>query len=60
MTIAEHLPEPSNPLGIDGIEFIEFATSQPQAFGAVLQKMGFHAGRAPPLARGHALPPGRR
>ena len=34
MTIAERLPEPSNPLGIDGIEFIEYATSQPQAFGA--------------------------
>jgi 4-hydroxyphenylpyruvate dioxygenase len=46
MTIAEHLPEPSNPVGIDGIEFIEFATSQPQALGAVVQKMGFH-----PVAR---------
>jgi len=43
MTIAEHLPEPSNPVGIDGIEFIEFATAQPQALGAVLEKMGFHA-----------------
>jgi len=38
---AERLPEPSNPLGIDGIEFVEYATSQAQAFGAVLQKMGF-------------------
>jgi len=38
---AERLPEPSNPLGIDGIEFIEYSTSQAQAFGAVLQKMGF-------------------
>jgi 4-hydroxyphenylpyruvate dioxygenase len=26
---------------MDGIEFIEFATSQPQALGAVLQTMGF-------------------
>jgi 4-hydroxyphenylpyruvate dioxygenase len=43
MTIAEHLPEPSNPVGIDGIEFIEFATAQPQALGAVLEKIGFHA-----------------
>ncbi len=43
MTIAEHHPEPSNPVGIDGIEFIEFATSQPQALGTVLQKMGFAA-----------------
>src|SRR5947209_836560 len=35
--------EPSNPLGIDGIEFIEFATPQPQALGALLQMMGFAA-----------------
>jgi 4-hydroxyphenylpyruvate dioxygenase len=41
MTVKEQLPEPSNPLGIDGIEFIEFATSQPQALGTVLQRMGF-------------------
>ena len=41
MTVQERNPEPSNPLGIDGIEFIEYATSQPQAFGNVLQKMGF-------------------
>ena len=43
MASVESLPEPSNPLGIDGIEFIEYATSQPQAFGAVLQTMGFAA-----------------
>ena len=41
MTVQEHNPEPINPLGIDGIEFIEYSTAQPQAFGAVLQKMGF-------------------
>jgi 4-hydroxyphenylpyruvate dioxygenase len=41
MTVREHNPEPSNPLGMDGIEFIEYATSQPQALGAVLQTMGF-------------------
>jgi len=41
MTVREHNPEPSNPLGMDGIEFIEYATSQPQAFGALLQTMGF-------------------
>jgi 4-hydroxyphenylpyruvate dioxygenase len=35
--------EPSNPLGLDGIEFIEYATTQPQAFGALLQQMGFAA-----------------
>ena len=43
MVAAERLPEPSNPLGMDGIEFIEYATSQPQVFGALLQKMGFAA-----------------
>lgn len=41
MTIRERNPEPTNPLGMDGIEFIEFATSQPQALGSVLQMMGF-------------------
>src|SRR3954451_13435848 len=41
MTVEERNPEPSNPLGMDGIEFIEYATSQPQALGAVLQSMGF-------------------
>ncbi|WP_157269188.1 VOC family protein [Azohydromonas aeria] len=35
-----------NPLGLDGIEFIEFATSRPQAFGQVLEMMGFR-----PVAR---------
>ena len=39
----EHIPEPSNPLGMDGIEFIEYAAAEPQAFGALLQKMGFAA-----------------
>ena len=33
MQVDELLPEPSNPLGMDGIEFIEYASSQPQAFG---------------------------
>jgi 4-hydroxyphenylpyruvate dioxygenase len=41
MAVEEKLPEPSNPLGMDGIEFIEFASSQPQALGAVLQRIGF-------------------
>jgi len=43
MTIDESNPEPVNPLGMDGIEFIEYTTSQPQAFGALLQKLGFAA-----------------
>ncbi|MBB5202209.1 4-hydroxyphenylpyruvate dioxygenase [Glaciimonas immobilis] len=41
MIAQEHNPEPNNPLGIDGIEFIEYATAQPLAFGALLEKMGF-------------------
>lgn len=36
----------SNPLGLDGIEFIEYATSRPQAVGQALERMGFH-----PVAR---------
>src|SRR5260370_22005993 len=43
MTVHEPVPDPGNPLGLDGIEFIEYATSQPQAFGTLLQKMGFSA-----------------
>ena len=43
MATPESLPEPSYPLGIDGIEFVEYSTSKPQEFGALLQKMGFAA-----------------
>ena len=43
MTAKDQTPEPKNPLGIDGIEFIEYSTSQPQAFGALLQTLGFAA-----------------
>ena len=32
-----------NPLGLDGIEFVEFNTLQPQALGQVLEMMGFRA-----------------
>jgi 4-hydroxyphenylpyruvate dioxygenase-like putative hemolysin len=37
MSVDERIPEPTNPLGMDGVEFIEYATSQPQAFGALTQ-----------------------
>jgi 4-hydroxyphenylpyruvate dioxygenase len=40
--VQEHLPLPSNPLGIRGIEFIEYTTREPLALGAVLRRMGFH------------------
>src|SRR6202795_4530643 len=36
----------TNPLGLDGIEFIEYSTSKPQALGQVLELMGFR-----PIAR---------
>jgi 4-hydroxyphenylpyruvate dioxygenase len=42
----ETVPEPQNPLGLAGIEFIEFATSKPQALGGVLEMIGFR-----PVAR---------
>jgi 4-hydroxyphenylpyruvate dioxygenase len=42
----EEINEGSNPLGLDGIEFIEYATSKPQALGQVLETMGFR-----PIAR---------
>jgi len=42
----EAVSEAANPLGFDGIEFIEFATSRPQALGGVLETMGFQ-----PVAR---------
>jgi 4-hydroxyphenylpyruvate dioxygenase-like putative hemolysin len=44
----EAVAEPHNLLGIDGIEFIEFATSKPQALGGVLERMG--SGRSPAIA----------
>ena len=49
----------SNPLGLDGIEFVEYATSRPQALGQVLETMGFSPNSAASLARGAAVPAGR-
>jgi 4-hydroxyphenylpyruvate dioxygenase len=50
----EHAREPlqasfsdeDNPIGLDGVEFIEYATARPQALGQVLEMMGFR-----PVAR---------
>ncbi len=42
----ESIGDVANPLGLEGIEFVEYATSRPQAFGHVLEQMGFH-----PVAR---------
>ena len=42
----EAIGELPNPLGLAGIEFVEYATSRPQAFGQVLETLGFR-----PVAR---------
>ena len=45
-TNREAILEATNPLGLDGIEFIEYTTAKPQALGQVLEMMGFR-----PVAR---------
>ena len=42
----ESIADATNPLGLDGIEFIEFSTAKPQALGQVLETLGFR-----PVAR---------
>lgn len=42
----EAIGEMPNPLGLAGIEFVEYATTRPQALGQVLEMMGFR-----PVAR---------
>jgi len=37
----EAIGEAPNPLGLDGIEYIEYSTRQPQALGQVLETLGF-------------------
>ena len=37
----EAIGEAPNPLGLDGIEYIEYTTREPQALGHVLETMGF-------------------
>lgn len=44
--LQESFGDEANPIGLDGIEFIEYATTQPQALGHVLQMTGFQ-----PVAR---------
>ena len=40
-TAREALADSANPLAIEGIEYIEYATAKPQALGQVLEQMGF-------------------
>jgi 4-hydroxyphenylpyruvate dioxygenase len=42
----EAIVEAGNPLGIEGIEFVEYTTPRPQALGQVLESIGFR-----PVAR---------
>jgi 4-hydroxyphenylpyruvate dioxygenase len=42
----EALSDPSNPMGLEGVEYLEYRTSKPQALGHVLELMGFR-----PVAR---------
>src|SRR6202048_1900257 len=46
LTYRELSSVPANPWALDGIEFIEYSTSKPQALGQVLEMMGFR-----PIAR---------
>jgi len=42
----EHIGHVPNPMGLEGLEFVEFATAKPQALGQALEAMGFR-----PVAR---------
>ncbi|MBG9390173.1 VOC family protein [Caenimonas aquaedulcis] len=42
----ESFSDEANPIGLDGVEFVEYATARPQALGQVLEMMGFR-----PVAR---------
>jgi 4-hydroxyphenylpyruvate dioxygenase len=44
--LQDSFSDEDNPVGLDGVEFIEYATSRPQALGQVLEMMGFR-----PVAR---------
>src|SRR3954470_12014918 len=44
--LQDSFSDEDNPIGLDGVEFIEIATAKPQAVGQVLEMMGFR-----PVAR---------
>lgn len=48
-TEREPLTDTDNPLGLEGIEYVEYTTSRPQALGQVLERFGFR-----PVARAMA------
>jgi hypothetical protein len=57
---AAEIPEPSNPLGLDGIEFIEYATSQHagSSVRSALNKSLATTRRRPPIRTAHHPPAG--
>ncbi len=44
--VREHIAAEDNPIGLDGIEYVEFTTPRPQALGQLLESVGFR-----PVAR---------
>lgn len=44
--LQDSFSDEDNPVGLDGVEFVEYATAKPQALGQVLEMMGFR-----PVAR---------
>ncbi len=44
--VREHIAAEANPIGLDGIEYVEFTTPRPQALGQLLESVGFR-----PVAR---------
>ena len=59
MTVTERNPTPSNRLGLDGLEFVEFTTVPAAGPGRPAREDGISPGGPAPLARGPALPSGR-
>lgn len=41
LVLREHIPHALNPLGLAGIEFVEYTTNRAQALGQVLERLGF-------------------
>ena len=56
MNAQERNPEPNNPLGIDGTEFVEYATARPLALGALLDQMVFCRAKALVVGSGGRWP----
>ena len=49
-----------NPMGTDGFEFVEYASTEPREAVLAVRDHGLRGGREASLEGRHALPPGRR